>query len=76
MTKTKHEDIEVGPDDAIKFAPWDKRECPHGALFHAVPGCCKCFQQSWIAGTARVGTLGSSLTLLEALATTWDSVEQ
>ena len=41
------------------FASWDKGQCPHGALFHAVPGCCKCFQQCRIAGTARVGTLGS-----------------
>ena len=27
------------------FAPWDKGQCPHGALLHAVPGCCKCSQQ-------------------------------
>ena len=36
-------------------APWDKGQCPHGALLHA--------------GTARLVTLGSYPTLLEALAT-------
>ena len=51
------------------FFPWDKGQCPHGALFHAVPVCCKCFQQCRIAGTSRVGTFGSYPTLLEALAT-------
>ena len=39
------------------FAPWDKGQCPHGALFHASPGCCKCFKQCRIARTARVETL-------------------
>ena len=33
------------------------------------------FQQCRIAGTSRVGTLGSYPTLLEALVTPWDSVE-
>ena len=46
-------------------------QCPHGALFHAVPGCCKCFQQCRIAPKCP-----SYPTLLEALATPWDSVEQ
>ena len=49
---------------------------PQGTLFHAVSGCCKCFQQCRIAGTARLETLGSYQTLLEAFATPWDSVEQ
>ena len=51
------------------FPPWDKGQCPHGTLLHAVPGYCKCFQQCQIAGSARVGTLGSYLTLLETFAT-------
>ena len=51
-------------------------QCPHAALFHAVPGCCRCFQQCRVAGTAKVGTLGSYQTLLETLATPWDSVKQ
>ena len=65
-----------GRSRRCNFSPWDKGQCPHGALFHAVPGCCKCFQQCRVARTARLGTLGSYPTLLEALATPWDSVEQ
>ena len=65
-----------GRSTRCNFSPWDKGQCPHGTLFHAVPGCCKCFQQCRVAGTARVGILGSYPTLLEAFATPWDSVEQ
>ena len=65
-----------GRSRRCNFTPWDKGQCPHGALFHAVPLCCKCFQQCQIAGIARVGTLVSYPTLLEALATPWESVEQ
>ena len=64
------------PVHTMQLCPWDKGQCPHGALSHAVPGCCKCFQQCRIAGTARLGTLVSYPTLLETLATPWDSVEQ
>ena len=60
----------------MQLCSWDKGQCPHGALFHAVPGCCKCFQQCQIARTARVGTIVSYPTLLKALATPWESVEQ
>ena len=35
----------------------------HGALFHAVPECCKCLRQCRINGTTRVGTLGNCPTL-------------
>ena len=65
-----------GLSRCCNFAPWDKGQSPHGALFHAAPGCYKCFQQCRIAGSARVGTLGSYLTLLEAFASPWDRVEQ
>ena len=78
-TDTPHpqrsETLKVCPDDAQLFS-LGQGTMSHGALFHAVPGCCKCFQQCRIAGSARVGTLGSYPTLLEALATPWDSVEQ
>ena len=65
-----------GRSRRCNFAPCDKGQCPHGALFHAVPECCKCFQRCRITGTAKVGTRGSYPTLLEALGTPWDSVEQ
>ena len=69
--------IKVGPDDAtLLLGSWNKGQCPHGLLFQAVPGCCKCFQQCRIAGTARLGTLLSYQILLEALATPYDCVEQ
>ena len=41
-----------GRSRRCNFAPWDKGQCPHGALFHAAPGCCKSFRQRRIAGTA------------------------
>ena len=53
------------------FFPWDKGQCPQGALFHAVPGCCNCFQQCRVAPKCP-----SYPTLLEALATPWDSGDQ
>ena len=59
----------------MHFAPWDKGQCPHGALFHAVPGCCKGFQQCRIAPKYPNSRSPSYPTLLEALATPWDSVE-
>ena len=34
-----------GPSRRWNFAPWNKGQCLHGALFNAVSGCCKCFQQ-------------------------------
>ena len=48
-----------GQSRRCNFAPWDRGQCPHGALFHAVPGCCECFQQCRVAGTARLGHLGA-----------------
>ena len=38
-----------GRSRRCNFAPWDRGQCPNGPLFHAVPGCCKCFQQCQIA---------------------------
>ena len=68
--------ISKGRSRRCNFALWDKGQCPHGALFHAVPGCCKCFQQCRIAPKCLDSRSPSYPTLLEALATPWDSVEQ
>ena len=65
-----------GRSRRCNFTPWDKGQCPHGALFHAVPGCCKCFQQCRIAPKCSNSRSPSYPTLLEALATPWHSVEQ
>ena len=61
--KVKKFRVKGRPDDATFLL--DKGQCSHGALFHAVPGCCKCSQQCRIAGIARVGTLVSYQTLLK-----------
>ena len=68
--------IRTGPSRRCNFAPWDKGQCPHGALLHAVPGCCKCFQQCRVAPKCPNSRSPSYPTLFEALATPWDSVEQ
>ena len=62
----------VGPEDAILLL----ETVSHGALFHAVPGCCKCFQQCRIASKCPNSHSLSYPTLLEAFATAWDSVKQ
>ena len=66
----------LGWSRRCNFSPWDKGQCPHGTLFHAVPGCCKSFQQCLIAPKFPKSRSPSYQTLLEALATPWDSVEQ
>ena len=58
------------------LAHWDKGQCPHGTLFHAAQGYCKCFQQCHIAPKCPNSRTLSYPTLLEAFATPWDSVEQ
>ena len=68
--------ISKGRSRRCNFALWDMGQCPHGALLHAVPGCCKCFQQCRIAPKCPNSRSPSYPTLLEALATPWDSVQQ
>ena len=58
------------------IAHWDKGQCPHGALFHAVPGCCMCFQQCRVARKCPNSRSPSNPILLEALEILWDCVEQ
>ena len=41
--------VSIGWSRRCNFSPCDKGQCPHGALFHAVPWCWKCFQQCRIA---------------------------
>ena len=48
-----------GPSRRCNFAHWDKGQCPHGPLFHAVSGRCKCFQQCRLAGLRYLGHLGA-----------------
>ena len=67
--------VKVGPDNATLLLG-TRDSVPMEHCFHAVSGCCKCYQQCRIAWTERLGTLGSYPTLLEALATPWDCVEQ
>ena len=68
--------LSKGLSRRCNFAPWDKGQCPHRALSHTVPGCCKCFQQCRIAPKCPNSRSPSYPTLLEALATPWDSVGQ
>ena len=65
-----------GRSRRCNFAPWDKGQCPHEALFHAVPGCIKYFLQCRIDPKCQNSRMPSYLTLLEAFAAPWDSVEQ
>ena len=65
-----------GRSRRCNFPPWDKGQCPHGALFHAVSGCCKCFQQCRIALKCPNSRSPSYPTLLEVLSTPWDRVGQ
>ena len=60
----------------MQLGSLDKGQCPHETLFHAVPGCCKGFQQCLIALECLKSRSPSCPTLLEALPTPWDSAEQ
>ena len=76
MSMSLFQSVSFRSVQTIQLCSWDKGQCPHGALFHAVPGCCKCFQQCQRAPKCPNSRSPSYPTLLEALATPWDSVEQ
>ena len=59
--------LSKGPATRWDFAPWNKGQCPHGALLHAVSGCCKCFQQCRIARAGSTAPVALKMSSREGL---------
>ena len=56
-----------GASRRSNFAPWNKGQWPHGALLHAVSGCCNCFQQCRIATTGSTPPVALKMSLREGV---------